>query len=68
MKNELNDLLDQPKELETLYRNNKVQFKQAFLDLYPLIKDKPQAEFWLHENHWLHLNNPFASRPEYEFH
>ena len=48
MKNELNDLLDQPKELETLYRNNKVQFKQAFLDLYPLIKDKPQAEFWLH--------------------
>ena len=48
MKNELNDLLDQPKELETLYRNNKVQFKQAFLDLYPLIKDKPLAEFWLH--------------------
>jgi len=48
MKNELNDLLDQPKELETLYRSNKVQFKQAFLDLYPLIKDKPQAEFWLH--------------------
>jgi hypothetical protein len=37
MKNELNDLLDQPKELETLYRNNKVQFKQAFVDLYPLI-------------------------------
>ena len=48
MKNELNDLLDQPKELETLYRNNKVQFKQVFLDLYPLIKDKPLAEFWLH--------------------
>ena len=47
MKNELNDLLDQPKELETLYINNKFQYKQAFLYLYPLIKDKPQAEFWL---------------------
>lgn len=48
MKNELNDLLDQPKAMEKWYRSNKAEFKQSFMDLYPLIKDKPQAEFWLH--------------------
>jgi len=48
MKNEMYDLLDQPKAMEKWYRSNKAEFKQSFMDLYPLIKDKPQAEFWFH--------------------
>jgi hypothetical protein len=48
MKNEMYVLLDQPKAMEKWYRSNKAEFKQSFMDLYPLIKDKPQAEFWYH--------------------
>jgi hypothetical protein len=67
MKNELNDLFDQPKELETLYRNNKVQFKKAFVDLYPLIKDKPLAEFWLHRLNYEGEEIQWGSKKELMF-
>ena len=46
MKNDIFIHLDNPKELERLYRQNKTQFKQSFLDVYPEIKDKPIALFW----------------------
>ena len=46
MKNDIFIHLDNPKELERLYRQNKTQFKQSFLDVYPQIKDKPMALFW----------------------
>ena len=46
MKNDIFIHLDNPKELERLYRQNKTQFKQSFLDVYPQIKDKPMAQFW----------------------
>jgi len=46
MKNDIFIHHDNPKELERLYRQNKTQFKQSFLDVYPQIKDKPMAEFW----------------------
>jgi len=46
MKNDIFIHLDNPKELERLYRQNKTQFKQSFLDVYPEIKDKPMALFW----------------------
>lgn len=46
MKNDIFIHLDNPKELERLYRQNKTQFKQSFLDVYPQIKDKPLAQFW----------------------
>ena len=46
MKNDIFIHLDNPKELERLYRQNKTQFKQFFLDVYPQIKDKPMAQFW----------------------
>ena len=46
MKNDIFIHLDNPKELERLYRQNKTQFKQAFLDVYPQIIDKPMALFW----------------------
>ena len=46
MKNDIFIHLDNPKELERLYRQNKTQFKQSFHDVYPQIKDKPMAQFW----------------------
>ena len=46
MKNDIFIHHDNPKELERLYRQNKTQFKQSFLDVYPQIKDKPMAQFW----------------------
>jgi hypothetical protein len=46
MKNDIFIHLDNPKELERLYRQNKTQFKQSFIDVYPQIKDKPMAQFW----------------------
>jgi hypothetical protein len=46
MKNDIFSFLDNPKELERLYRQNKTQFKQSFHDVYPQIKDKPMAQFW----------------------
>jgi len=46
MKNDIFIHLDNPKELERLYRQNKTQFKQSFLDVYPQIKDKHMAQFW----------------------
>lgn len=38
--------LDQPKELEKVYRKNKAAFQQAFNDLYPDIAKHPSAQFW----------------------
>jgi hypothetical protein len=38
--------IDNPKELEKLYRNNKAAFKTEFNLLYPELKDKKLADFW----------------------
>jgi hypothetical protein len=38
--------IDNPKELEILYRNNKAAFKTEFNLLYPELKDKKLADFW----------------------
>lgn len=46
MKDEIIKQLNNPKQLETLYRSNKTQFKKAFNTLYPELKDNAQADFW----------------------
>jgi hypothetical protein len=46
MKDEIRTHLDDPRQLETLYRANKGLFTQAFTALYPDIKGNPAAEFW----------------------
>jgi len=46
MKEEIASNLDDPKQLEKLYRDNKTTFKRAFNLMYPDIKDKPAAQFW----------------------
>jgi hypothetical protein len=39
--------LDNPRQLEKLYRQNKLSFKRSFNSLYPQIMDSPVAEFWI---------------------
>ncbi|MFM7838747.1 MAG: hypothetical protein ACKO6K_04210, partial [Chitinophagaceae bacterium] len=38
--------LDQPKQLEQLYRSNKAAFTTAFHSVYPQIQDHIAAQFW----------------------
>lgn len=46
MKEEIKSALDSPAELERLYRKNKSDFRQNFIELYPTIMGSPGAEFW----------------------
>ena len=46
MKEEIVKNLDNPKQLERLYRDNKTTFKRAFNLIYPDIKDKSTAQVW----------------------
>ncbi len=38
--------IDNPQQLEKLYRENKTAFKQTFNEVYPEIKDNQLATFW----------------------
>ena len=38
--------LNEPGQLERLYRTNKLSFKQAFSTLYPQLKGNTLAECW----------------------
>ena len=46
MKDEILRHLNDAKQLEKLYRTNKVPFKRAFGTIYPQIKGNPLADFW----------------------
>ena len=46
MKNEILYYLDNPGQLEKMYRANKVAFKQEFSKLYPELEGNALAEFW----------------------
>lgn len=46
MKKEIIDNLDNPRQLERLYRDNKANFKRAFDLIFPDIQDKPIAQIW----------------------
>lgn len=54
MKDEIITYLNDPRQLEKLYRSNKVPFKQVFSTLYPELKGNPVADFW---NERLHYEN-----------
>lgn len=43
---QIKNSLDSPLKLETLYRENKTKFKQAFETLYPDIQNQLVAEYW----------------------
>lgn len=46
MRNDILNNLENPKELEKLYRTNKSSFKKEFNSIYPEIKDNKNVEFW----------------------
>lgn len=46
MKTNIENNLDNPKELEGLYRENKTLFAKEFKDLYPEISHHPTAQVW----------------------
>lgn len=46
MKKEIITHLNNPRELEKLYRSNKVQFKREFSSVYPELKGNALADFW----------------------
>ena len=46
MKTEILSNLDNPRQLEKLYRDNKPTFRQEFNALYPQLKDSGLADFW----------------------
>ena len=46
MKDEILKYIDDPKQLEKLYRTNKVTFKREFSTLYPDLKGNTLADFW----------------------
>jgi hypothetical protein len=46
MKDKILSHLNEPRQLEKLYRTNKEFFKQEFSSLYPQIKGNTIAEFW----------------------
>ena len=46
MKDEIRSLLNNPGQLERLYRSNKPQFKREFNALYPELKGNSLADFW----------------------
>ncbi|MBD3627323.1 hypothetical protein [Cyclobacterium sp.] len=46
MKKAIIEKRNDPRELEKLYRSNKTAFKEAFISVYPQIKESPLAEYW----------------------
>lgn len=46
MREPLQSILDQPAALEKRYRENKAEFKQEFMSLYPQIQTLPTAQVW----------------------
>src|SRR5688572_22801042 len=46
MKNEILSHLNDPRELEKLYRSNKAPFKREFSTIYPELKGNAIADFW----------------------
>ncbi|HTE28440.1 hypothetical protein [Flavitalea sp.] len=46
MKDEILAHINEPRELEKMYRNNKAPFKREFSSLYPQVKGNAIADFW----------------------
>lgn len=46
MKDEILANLNEPRQLETMYRINKVHFKREFITLYPELQGNTVADFW----------------------
>lgn len=56
--------LQNPRELEKLYRNNKLQFKKTFDQLFPEIQDNQSAQFWNERLNFDHTGITWGTRKE----
>ena len=54
MKEQIIQHLDNPKELEALYRQNKAEFRKTFNQIYEEIKDAPSAQIWFERLNFKH--------------
>ncbi|QRR01145.1 hypothetical protein [Dyadobacter sandarakinus] len=59
--------LDNPRQLEQLYRNNKPTFKSAFNALYPQVSSNPLAEGWYQRLNYGSGNPDWGTRSERVF-
>ena len=46
MNKEIKENIDNPEQLEKLYRTNEKSFKKAFFEIYPEIADFKMSRFW----------------------
>lgn len=67
MKEEIVNNLDNPYQLEKLYRNDEVTFKNVFNSLYSGIKNRPIAEVWNERLNYKANTVPQASSQELRF-
>ncbi|TDH26987.1 hypothetical protein EXU57_09290 [Segetibacter sp. 3557_3] len=64
MKEEILMNIDNPRQLEQLYRVDKQSFRQTFTTLYPNIKDKALAAFWHERLSFTRQDVLFGNRKE----
>lgn len=67
MKEEIRKHLNDPRQLEMLYRNDKTLFKQEFSILYPELKGSSPADFWHERLHYEADEINWGSRKELLF-
>ncbi|HSJ66263.1 MAG TPA: hypothetical protein VK921_01250 [Anditalea sp.] len=46
MQDEILPHLNDPRQLEKIYRKNRIDFKKAFIQIYPAHRGQPLADFW----------------------
>src|SRR5689334_17130064 len=59
--------IDNPKELEKLYQDNKTAFKTEFNLLYPELRDNKLADFWNERLHYESAEISWGSKSELIF-
>ena len=67
MNEQLLSLLDQPAELEKLYRKNKTAFTRSFTELYPSLKGNPLADAWYERLHFESEGIQWGSKGDWQF-
>ena len=67
MKEELLSNIDNPAQLEMLYRGNKVPFRREFNKLYPELKGNALADFWNERLNYESDEISWGSRKELQF-
>jgi hypothetical protein len=67
MNEQLLSLIDQPAELEKLYRKNKTAFTRSFTELYPSLKSNPLADAWYERLHFESDGIQWGSKGDWQF-